>query len=92
MYLSMLGIASVSPTTWKVYAALPGNSQRQEAPMKRTATVALMLLLGVPAVHAQQNPVKMTYSGSNVATTINLQNGTVTDEELLAGNGALGTC
>jgi hypothetical protein len=58
--------------------------------MKRTATVALMLLLGVPAVYSQQNPVKMTYSGSNVATTINLQDRTVTDEELLAGNGALG--
>src|ERR1700719_2341667 len=58
--------------------------------MKSTATVALMLLLGVPAVYAQQNPIKMTYSGSNVATTINLQDGTVTDEELLAGNRALG--
>jgi hypothetical protein len=32
----------------------------------------------------------MSYSGSNVATTINLQDGTVTDEELFAGNGALG--
>ena len=50
----------------------------------------LMLLLGVAAVHAQQNPVKMKYSGSNVATTINLQDGTVTDEELFAGNSALG--
>jgi hypothetical protein len=58
--------------------------------MKHIATLALMLQLGVASVHAQQNPVKMTYSGSNVATTINLQDGTVTDEELLAGNGALG--
>ena len=32
----------------------------------------------------------MNYSGSNVATTINLQDGAVTDEELLAGKGALG--
>jgi hypothetical protein len=38
---------------------------------------------------AQQDPA-MTYSGSNVATTINLQDGTVTDEELFSGYGALG--
>jgi hypothetical protein len=58
--------------------------------MKHIATLALMLQLGVANVYAQQNPVKMNYSGSNVATTINLQDGTVTDEELLAGKGALG--
>ena len=34
--------------------------------------------------------LNMSFSGSNVATTINLQNGTVTDEELLAGTGTLG--
>lgn len=54
------------------------------------ASLVLMLNLGVEGVYAQQNPVKMHYSGSNVATTINLQDGTVTDEELFAGNGALG--
>ena len=53
--------------------------------MKHIATLALMLQLGVANVYAQQNPVKMNYSGSNVATTIN-----VTDEELLAGKGGLG--
>jgi hypothetical protein len=58
--------------------------------VKHIATLALMLQLGVASVYAQQNPVKMRYSGSNVATTINLQDGTVTDEELLAGQGALG--
>ena len=58
--------------------------------MKHIATVALMLNLGVASVYAQQDPVKMHYSGSNVATTINLQDGTVTDEETLAGNGTLG--
>lgn len=58
--------------------------------MKRIATLALILQLGVAGVYAQPNPVKMNYSGSNVATTINLEDGTVTDEELLAGNGALG--
>jgi hypothetical protein len=58
--------------------------------MKYIASLVLMLNLGVLGVNAQQNPVKMRYSGSNVATTINLQDGTVTDEELFAGNGSLG--
>ncbi len=60
------------------------------ASTKHIATLALMLQLGVASVYAQLNPVKMNYSGSNVATTINLQDGTVTDDELLAGNGTLG--
>lgn len=60
--------------------------------MKYITAVVLMLWLGVPAGHAQQNAVKMKYSGSNVATTIDLGagNGAVTDEELFAGNGVLG--
>lgn len=63
--------------------------------MKHIATVALMLNLSVLGVHAQQKPViqkqvRMTFSGSTVATTINLQPGTVTDEEHFAGNGTLG--
>lgn len=59
-------------------------------PVKHLATVALMLNLGVAGAYAHEKPVKMNYSGSNVATTINLQPDTVTDEELFAGNGALG--
>ena len=58
--------------------------------MKHIATVALMLHLGVAGVYAQQRPVKMTFSGSNVATTINLQPNTITDEQIVAGNGTLG--
>ena len=58
--------------------------------MKHIATVALMLSLGVAGVYAEQRPVKMTFSGTNVQTTINLQPGTVTDEEILAGDGTLG--
>lgn len=59
--------------------------------MKPTAIVAVMLTLGGTGVYAQQRrPVKMTFSGTNVATTINLQAGTVTDETQLAGNGSLG--
>lgn len=41
------------------------------------ATVALMLTLSVTGVYAQdERPVKMTFSGTNVATTINLRPGT----------------
>ena len=58
--------------------------------MKHIATVALMLNLGVAGVYAQHRPIKMTFSGSNVATTINLQPGTVTDEQIVAGTGTLG--
>jgi hypothetical protein len=59
--------------------------------MKFIATVALMLNLGVAYVHAQHNPVKMTFSGSSVPTSINVQPNTITDEELLAGDGTLGS-
>ena len=50
--------------------------------------VALMLNLGVAGVYAQQKHVKMTFSGTNVATTINLQANTVSDETQLAGIGS----
>ena len=58
--------------------------------MKYLATVAVMLTLGVPGVYAQERPVKMTFSGTNVATTINLRPGTITDEHQSAGRGSLG--
>jgi hypothetical protein len=57
---------------------------------KHIATVALMLNLGIAASTAQQWPVKMTFSGSMVPTSINLKPNTITDEELLAGYGTLG--
>jgi hypothetical protein len=49
-----------------------------------------MLNLGVAPAHAEQWHVRMTFSGTNVATTINLQANTVTDETHLAGIGSLG--
>ena len=58
--------------------------------MKHIATVALMLNLGVASLYAQQRPVKMTFSGTNVATMINLKPDTVTDEHHSAGNGTFG--
>ena len=58
--------------------------------MKHKATISLMLNLGVAGVYAQERPVKMTFSGTNVATMINLQPNTVTDEQHSAGNGTFG--
>jgi len=59
---------------------------------KYIATVALMLDLGAAAVYAQQRPVKMTFSGTAAASTINLQQpGANTSEENEAGNGTLGS-
>ena len=52
--------------------------------------VALMLNLGVAGVYAQQKHVKMTFSGTLEASTLNLQPDTNTDEQNLAGNGTLG--
>ena len=58
--------------------------------MKHIATVALMFNLGVAGVYAQERPVKMMFSGTNVATMINLKPDTVTDEHHSAGNGTFG--
>jgi len=53
--------------------------------------MALMLNVGVASVYAQQQPVKMTFSGNGAPSTINLQYpGTTTAEENVAGNGTLG--
>src|SRR4051812_15732386 len=41
-------------------------------------------------VDARRGQVKMTFSGSMVPTAIDVQPDTITDEELLAGNGTLG--
>ena len=67
------------------------NRQKQHI-----ATVALMLNLGVAGIYAQHKPsrgspeVNMTFSGTFVPSTINLQPGTDTDDENFAGNGTLG--
>ena len=71
---------------------VPDNSTHERThSMKHIATVALMLNLGVAGVYAQHRPVKMTFSGSMVRTALNLQPDSVTDEELLAGSGTLGS-
>lgn len=60
--------------------------------MKHIATIALMLNLGVASAYAHENPVKMTFSGTSAASTINLQQpDTSNDEDNLAGKGTLGS-
>jgi hypothetical protein len=65
------------------------SSRKQEAQMKHAATMALMLNIGVASVYAQH--VSMTFSGNGAPSAINLQQpDTNTDEENVAGNGAMG--
>jgi len=59
--------------------------------MKHLATIALMLGLGVTSVSAEERPIRMRFSGSMVPTSIVMQPNTITDEELLAGDGPLGS-
>jgi hypothetical protein len=59
--------------------------------MKHTATMALMLTLGVAGVYAQQIPVNMTFSGNGTPSVIDLKHpNTSTGEENLAGSGTQG--
>jgi hypothetical protein len=59
---------------------------------RHVATVALMLNLGFASLHAQQNPVKMKFSGTASDTVINLQiPNTFGSEYNLTGNGSLGS-
>ena len=59
--------------------------------MKRIATLALMLTLGVASVYAQQHPVSMRFSGSGGPSPIDLkQPNSVAFEEHVVGNGSLG--
>jgi hypothetical protein len=58
--------------------------------MKRMVTVVLMLLFGLAAGYAQNNPVKMKSSGPELVTALNVQGNTTTCEEKLTGDGSLG--
>jgi hypothetical protein len=60
--------------------------------MKHISTVALMLNLGVAGIYAQQNPVRMTFSGNGAPNAIDLKHpGANTVEENVAGIGTLGS-
>ncbi len=60
--------------------------------MKPIVTMALMVNLGVVSVYAQQHSVKMVFSGTSAASTVNLQQpDTSNDEDNFAGQGSLGS-
>src|ERR1017187_1534770 len=67
------------------------SSRKQERQMKHTATMALMLTLGVAGVYAQAIPVSLTFSGDGTPSVIDLKYpNTNTSEENLAGTGTQG--
>ena len=55
------------------------------------ATAALVLILGVAGLHAQEpRHVRMTFSGTSLNSNLSLQPGTSTGEETFAGHSSLG--
>jgi hypothetical protein len=66
--------------------------QKAGSQMKHLATMALILNLGVTSAYANQNSVKMTFSGTSAASTVNLQQPDASnDEDNFAGSGTLGS-
>jgi hypothetical protein len=62
------------------------------AAIKHIVTGALVAVIGVGVASARDISVKMTYSGTNAASTINLQQpDTNTSEDSFAGGGTLGS-
>lgn len=60
--------------------------------MKQIAIAALMVHLAAASIYAQQNSIRMTFSGTAGPSTINLQQpGTNTGEESFTENGTLGS-
>ena len=71
--------------------------------MRRNTRIALALCLAVlggitetripsvAAVYAQSRPVKLAFSGTAVPTSLNVQAGTITDEDQLEGTGTGGS-
>ena len=55
-----------------------------------TSTQAVQAAQHGDGIDSRQVHVKLAFSGSMVPTSIDVQPGTITDEELLAGNGTLG--
>jgi hypothetical protein len=67
------------------------SSRKQEAQMKHLTSMALMLNFAIASVYAQETEVKMTFSGTGAASSIDLkQPNTNTAEENVAGDGTLG--
>jgi hypothetical protein len=68
------------------------SSIKQEAEMKHTTTMALILGLGAISVYAQQIHVNMTFSGTGAPSAMDLKQPNSNNvEENVAGNGTLGS-
>src|SRR4051794_6458861 len=84
-------VPSTSCASAKGMPECPGSGKDRS--MKRIAVVALMLHLAVAAAYAadeRSSSVRMTASGTMTGPTITLQANTITDDEILAGDGTLG--
>jgi hypothetical protein len=67
------------------------REQMNRIPMKSLAVVALMLSVRAAGAYANDEKVKMSYSGTAASSAINLQQpNTTDDEDTFAGDGTLG--
>ena len=83
---------ALPPVPAKEIKGLTMISSGKQAQMKRIASMALILNLGVAAVYAFDRPVKMTFSGTSAPTAIDLQQAnTSNDEDNFSGTGTLGS-
>lgn len=72
--------------------ALPTLFPHAGQTMKRLATLAIILTFGAAAVHAQNQSVKMTFSGTSETSPTSLaQPNTSNDGDNFAGTGTLGS-
>jgi hypothetical protein len=58
--------------------------------MKHATIAALIFILGVAYAQAQQEPLRLSFSGTAEDTALPLQPGAVTSEQNFGGNGSLG--
>jgi hypothetical protein len=65
----------------------PGGSMKSR---KHIGVVALILNSGVAGIYAQQQPVKMTFSGTSENSNFNFASGAGSSEDNFAGDGTLG--
>lgn len=68
------------------------NALLRRLPTKHLVTVAMLLSLGVGAAYADDEPVKMRFSGTSANSATNLQQpNSSMDEDNFAGKGTLGS-
>ena len=76
----------------RISSAATARFRSVRGPMEHLATVALFLIFGVAAAHANDKFVKMTFSGTSETSPTNLQQpDTSNDGDNFAGEGTLGS-